>query len=895
MMGMEFQMRKILDLKRLPGLTLRVESRRTDSPHLPYGWLLCWMLFLGLAAPAYGQSVVWSPSSGSLQQGVTTGLKLVFSDCTPEEVELPDVPNLEFGTPSVSAQMRVVNFKMMRSAVYTYPVQAAGTGEVVIPEFQVPTSEGVLTVPEARYRVTRARVGGGGSTRPDARVPGGDSPLGQASPQLTVDDVVQLELDLGAEEAWAGEVLSGRIRLEALTRYLNSLRSFPEWAPPKLTLGPWQEHEESRGRVQGQEILRVDFPLEVMAPSEPGSVSLPPASISIGINDSSTDPFDRFFRNPRGKNVTVQSDISSLKVKPLPPTEKSFSGAVGTFELKSRIVPESVAVGEPVTWTLELSGRGNWPAGIRMPDRQVPEGFQVIQPKSKTDMADDSPFRGTLTEDLVLIPEKPGQFTIPSLEFTYFDPESGEYRTLTTPASQIEVTPAASGSVSLPPAGRSGGAGTTRSPLVAFDGQVQLPREPLGKTTHSIKPMGRSLWLAGICVPWLGLMAVWVVLAIRQVGIDDSSHSRRQALNDLKGLMGAPRLEDAVWLRQWREATAGAWGLAHPVPSSRELHKFISDEKHPGTADRWTVLWNEVEAVLFGSESSVPGDWAERAGQAVRELRVPRIQWQGVLNHRVWFPSLAFVFLIFGVPTGGQAAVSEGEEMDLIPQKTYQTGEFSRTEAALRLRLDENWNDWAAHHDLALALFQQERFDEAAAHAAIATLQNPRHPDVRWDALLFLERAGWQSTRPGRFLLSGHLLDQVARVCSVFFWQVWGLLGSAILALILLTRMVFAYRRKEMKPVLLWLPLGVGVLLLVGSMASLERWGRLGHPQAVVVVENIEGRSIPSEVDQQMRPVPIGTTGIILKPFLGWRQVELGNRELVWVGENDVVPIYHQR
>ena len=60
------------------------------------------------------------------------------------------------------------------------------------------------------------------------------------------------------------------------------------------------------------------------------------------------------------------------------------------------------AVGEPVTWTLELTGTGNWPDLGGLPARTVSQDFQVVQPKAKRVNAEGKLFDATLTEDVVL-------------------------------------------------------------------------------------------------------------------------------------------------------------------------------------------------------------------------------------------------------------------------------------------------------------------------------------------------------------------------------------------------------------------------------------------------------------------------------------------------------------
>jgi hypothetical protein len=129
-------------------------------------------------------------------------------------------------------------------------------------------------------------------------------------------------------------------------------------------------------------------------------------------------------------------------IKSLPPAPTDFSGAVGQFEFTTKVVPATVAIGEPITWTIALSGTGNWPEITGLPARKVSQDFQIVPTKPKRELKNGSLFDGTLSEDTMLIPSKLGIFTLPAVRFTYFDPKTGIYKTLTTGSVTVTVTPA---------------------------------------------------------------------------------------------------------------------------------------------------------------------------------------------------------------------------------------------------------------------------------------------------------------------------------------------------------------------------------------------------------------------------------------------------------------------
>jgi hypothetical protein len=69
-------------------------------------------------------------------------------------------------------------------------------------------------------------------------------------------------------------------------------------------------------------------------------------------------PFAQFGER---RDIQISSDPVALEVKPLPPNAPpSFSGAIGSFTMATDAKPKSVQVGDPITVTTTISGRGNF-------------------------------------------------------------------------------------------------------------------------------------------------------------------------------------------------------------------------------------------------------------------------------------------------------------------------------------------------------------------------------------------------------------------------------------------------------------------------------------------------------------------------------------------------------
>lgn len=157
--------------------------------------------------------------------------------------------------------------------------------------------------------------------------------------------------------------------------------------------------------------------------------------------DAFDDPFfDQFFGNVREKRVTLRSEDATVKILSLPEDGKpsDFSGAIGRFEMMVDADPREVSVGDPITIKTSVMGTGNFDR-IQAPRHRDDESFRTYAPTSKTDSASSN----TKVFEQVVIPQNGNITEIPSLKFSFFDPENRKYVTLTSSPVPIKVKPVA--------------------------------------------------------------------------------------------------------------------------------------------------------------------------------------------------------------------------------------------------------------------------------------------------------------------------------------------------------------------------------------------------------------------------------------------------------------------
>ena len=140
--------------------------------------------------------------------------------------------------------------------------------------------------------------------------------------------------------------------------------------------------------------------------------------------------------------AVIVSNPVEVEVLPLPVAGRpqSFTGLVGRLNVSASIDRSSVETNDAVTLELIVEGEGNL-RGLAAPIIDFPGDFEVFPPEvTETIDRAGSRIRGSRAYTYVLIPRSPGEKSIPPVEMSYFDAESGLYATSASEPLRLEVT-----------------------------------------------------------------------------------------------------------------------------------------------------------------------------------------------------------------------------------------------------------------------------------------------------------------------------------------------------------------------------------------------------------------------------------------------------------------------
>ena len=182
----------------------------------------------------------------------------------------------------------------------------------------------------------------------------------------------------------------------------------------------------------------------VLFPQQTGKIEIPSVTFEGTVSQmvASADPFDAFFNGGNYVNITknIVTPKLTINVKELPAGKPAnFSGGVGEFTLSSSISTQELKTNDAVTIKLVISGTGNMKL-INTPEVGFPQDFEIYDPKvdNKFNLTRNG-LAGNKVIEYLAIPRHAGTYTIPPIEFSYFDLKSQSYKTLKTDAYTLNV------------------------------------------------------------------------------------------------------------------------------------------------------------------------------------------------------------------------------------------------------------------------------------------------------------------------------------------------------------------------------------------------------------------------------------------------------------------------
>jgi hypothetical protein len=617
-------------------------GRTAVRPYTPHAIMLVCLLWLGVARAADFQvSASLDRSQVALNNQAVLSVTISGNDSNLPAPQLPGLADFQITSSGRSQNFTWVNGKASASVTYNFALTPLREGRFTIPSILVQSGGQKAETTPLTLEVVK---GDASAVQGTARPEGGRPP----APEAQGPAAIFITGTVDKTSVYVGEPMTFTFRFYNRVRLLRQ----PNYQAPEMT-GFWTENLPPQ-RNYSTQVRGVPYNVielkTALFPSLPGKARIGPASLAVSIENFGTDPFgSEFFAQffGRGEEKVLRTDPIAIMVKALPePKPSSFNGAVGDYSVSAQVDKEKVPVGQPLTLSLTVSGRGNIKS---VPDLALPPltNFRTFDANASTTLeTKEGQVTGSKVFKTVLIPTASGDLTIPAVPFAYFDSSARVYRTVHTRPIVVRATPAAGGSTSATPWGQTPASAGGLTPAAApgiklLSEDIRYIRTP--NTLHSQgAPLYKRKWYVAMHIALLSLLGLgglarlyhWLFLS--NTALSRFRKARERALKEIRRTDGYVLAGDIKGAgKQLSEALQEFLGAKlGSEAKSLALKEIVERLKDRGlvvhTGEKIRNVWETLDLYQFAPAQVRPEEIQsamETVGHVVEEVE-KQIQWK---------------------------------------------------------------------------------------------------------------------------------------------------------------------------------------------------------------------------------------------------------------------------
>jgi len=553
------------------------------------------LLFL-LPLTIFAQGVKVSATASKTEVGTGEVFEVTFSvNGNVDRFSPPDFSGFQIvGGPNQSSSMESINGNTTMSTSFSYEL--------------MPTKEGDFTIGPATLGINGSKV----VTNPikikvvkGKPVPKANSAQQGQQRQQSPNDVPEgnaadmakyifIRASVDKDNVYQGQQLTLTykvyFRVGILQNQVTKLPDLTGFWNEDVKLPSQQQQQKPRIEVvKGERYNVADLKQIILFPEHAGNITVDPFEMNFiaQIPAPGRDLMQQFFGGGyQNVKYVAKSLPLVVHVRPLPEAGKpaSFTGAVGKFDVEASIDKTELKANEALNYKVKVTGSGNIKL-LKNLSTNFPADFEKYDPKI-TDTVTElvSGVSGSRFYNYLMIPRHQGDFTIDPLKFSYFNPATGRYVSLTTKGFKIKVNK-----------------GVNESNVTAFSGADKQDIKLLDKDIHYIKTgdaglskqgesfYGSTAFIISLLVgPFLALIAFIFRNKNRKYNADVVRVRSRRA-----GKIAAKRLADAQ--KQLRAGNANTFYEA----IFKGLYGYLGDKLNISAAD----LNREVIASALAAKS----------------------------------------------------------------------------------------------------------------------------------------------------------------------------------------------------------------------------------------------------------------------------------------------------
>jgi len=477
---------------------------------------------------------------------------------------------------STSTQIQLINGELSSQGNFIFRLEPFKEGQLLIPAATVKMNGQTYSTEPIPVQVLPA----GTLPSPNNNTP--DNPPDNLADQFFV------EAEVDNATPWLGQQIIYSFKLYQTVRLLRQ----PDYQAPAFT-NFWGQNLLSQPQyhstVNGQDFMVTEI-RTALFPASVGEIIVEPATLIVPGGLFETD-------------FVLETDPVTVNVQPLPPdAPPDFNGAVGRFTATAALNESTGRVNEPVTFRLTIEGAGNIETLAEPPFPDLPN-WRIFDSQSTTEInVEGEQVQGRRQFERLLVPGRPGDYTIPPISFSYFDPQTDQYQTLTTEPLPITIDPGEDGALPSSPAVTGG----EKQPVSLLADDIRhIKPVPTRLTDTGVRVLDNWFYWGCWLVPALAVAGLWLWNWRRVRLLQDTEYQRRvrarSRANKLLSQAGQPD-SDAYGLTQRALLGYLADRLNHPTVglTAAALTNLLREAGlNSALIEQVQTILNQIDAARF--------------------------------------------------------------------------------------------------------------------------------------------------------------------------------------------------------------------------------------------------------------------------------------------------------
>ncbi len=786
-----------------------------------------------------------------------------------------------------SSQTTIINGKVTKSesTTYTYVLMPRSEGTFTIPSCTVKVKGKTITSKAATVKVVKgSAASSSGQSASSSR--------SSSAAEVSGEDLF-MRLIVDKRNVVLGEPINATLKLYKRV----SVSGFEDVHFPSFD-GFWSQSVNSPSNINfqrealGEEVYETAVLRSYrLIPQKTGELTIEPADLVCEVqvrnaNAGTGSLLDAFFQNDYSTvRKRVRSKAVTINVAPLPqPQPSSFCGGVGQFSLTAQLSRDSLRTHDAASLIVRIKGQGNLNL-LEAPKVKFPADFEVYDVKTSDE-------DGVRIFEYPFIPRYHGHFTLGPVEFSYYDIDARQYKTISSQQIELDVQKSLSSEPETAP--------------VQYRGSVAKDVKDLGSDIRYIAPHSSRLREEGVFFVssplFLTLCVLFAVAALLTVLVFSKARKRREDVTSerRRGASKAVRKRLALSESYLKQGLGAAF--------YEELHKallgFVSDkfsmdmaemdkdnirEKllsagvQQQVADEYVGLLDTCEYARYSPSSE---------GESLRDVYKKALDIVGIMDNglkkghskRGALPVIAALTLLGGFSqnlcAAGPDAWDEGVSL-------YAAGDYQGAFDKWKSILDEGQESPELYYNLGCAGFKLSEISCAVLYYEKALKLDPTYSDARHNLEYVSQFLQDRIDTVPEFFLA----RWAKAVRSILSSDGWAVVALIVLALALVGAVLYFLSSRRSVRVAGFVSAIAGLLLFAASLtfSVTLKESATDRSYAVVMSAVTVVKSSPDENSgTDLFVLHEGTKGRIIQEIGGWYNIELSDGRQGWTKKTNI-------